>query len=80
VGTIPPAAGSTAAGKTNHPANSSLFPSGTEKIFIKILFYKFTMRNRPKMQVLTSGIFTPYGANFTSLIIAYKLMWFDKKN
>jgi len=36
-------------------------------------------KNNALKLALTSGISTRYGADFTSLIIAYQLMWFDKK-
>jgi len=47
--------------------------------FGAVFALKLNKNNALKL-ALTSGISTRYGADFTSLIIAYQLMWFDKKN
>jgi len=47
--------------------------------FGAVFAYKLNKQNALKL-ALTSGITTRYGSDFTSLIIAYQMMWFDKKN
>jgi hypothetical protein len=41
--------------------------------------WRFTRRSALKVAV-TSGLTTRYGADFTTAIVAYQLIWFDKNN
>jgi len=45
--------------------------------FGAVFAFKLNKQNALKLAI-TSGISTRYGADFTSLLIAYQLMWFDK--
>ena len=43
-----------------------------------VFAYRLNRRNALKIGV-TSGLATHYGADFTSFLLAYQFMWFDKK-
>jgi hypothetical protein len=43
-----------------------------------VFAYRLNRRSALKIG-LTSGLATRYGADFTSLLVAYQFMWFDKK-
>jgi len=39
--------------------------------------YRLSKQNALKI-AFTSGVSTRYGANFTTFLVAYQFMWFDK--